>query len=100
MIRGDIGAATVMPRWLRAVWLWVPALAALLVFGAIAVLQLSSGFGAWWWALAAVAGLSVLSSGFDVAYLLLLFVPCCRSRRWPARVRRARRRWPLARRSS
>jgi hypothetical protein len=104
VMRGDIGAATVMPRWLRAVWLWMPALAALVLFGAIAVLQLRSGFAAWWWALAAVAcagaygvrerrpvaalavsllvvaavrmpGLSVLSSRFDVAYLLLLFVP-------------------------
>ena len=103
-MRGDIGVATVMPRWLRAVWLWMPALAALVLFGAIAVLQLSSGFAAWWWALAAVActgayavrerrpvaalavsllvvaavrvpGLSVLSSEFDVAYLLLLFGP-------------------------
>jgi signal transduction histidine kinase len=97
-------AATVTPRWLSVVWVWLPALAGLLLFGAIAVLQVGSVGGATWWGLAGVAcagafavrerwqvaalgvtllvvaavrlpGVSVLSSEFDVAYLLLLLVP-------------------------
>ncbi len=93
-----------MPRWLSVVWVWLPALAGLLLFGAIAVLQFGTVGGATWWALAGVScaaayavrerwqvaalgvvllvvaavrlpGVSVLSSEFDVAYLLLLLVP-------------------------
>ncbi|MEA2192473.1 MAG: hypothetical protein QOI73_2594 [Solirubrobacteraceae bacterium] len=103
-MRADTGAAPVMPRWLGAAWIWLPALAALSLFGAIAVLQFAGGAGASWWALAGVAcagayavrerrpvaalvvallvvaavalpGVGVLGSDFDVVYLLLLFLP-------------------------
>ena len=103
-MRPDTRAAMVMPRWLGAAWVWLPALTALALFGAIAVLQFGDGLRASWWALAGVAcagayalrerwpvaalavsllvvagvrlpGVTVLSSTFDVAYLLALFVP-------------------------
>jgi signal transduction histidine kinase len=101
----DAGVARMTPTWLNVAWIWLPALAGLALFVAIAVLQYAGGTGgATWWALAGVAcagayavrerwrvaalvvsllvvaavrlpGVGVLSSGFDVAYLLLLFVP-------------------------
>ena len=93
---------TPAPRWLAAVWLWLPAAAALVLFGGVAVLQAREVSA--WWAFAAVAcsaayagrerwpvpalaatlvvvattrlpGVPVLNEQFDVAYLLLLFVP-------------------------
>ena len=95
-------AETPAPRWLAAVWLWLPAAAALVLFGGVAVLQ-ARGVSAWWafaalacsaayagrerWPVPALAatlvvvattrlpGVPVLNEQFDVAYLLLLFVP-------------------------
>src|SRR6478609_5051693 len=95
-------AETPAPRWLAALWLWLPAAAALVLFGGVAVLQ-ARGVSAWWafaaltcsaayagrerWPVPALAatlvvvattrlpGVPVLNRQFDVAYLLLLFVP-------------------------
>lgn len=39
------GAAVMEPRWLAAVWRWLPAIAGLLLFGGVTVLQLGSGPG-------------------------------------------------------
>ncbi len=93
-----------MPRWLGHLWVWLPALAGLLLFGGAALLQLGSGSRAAWWAAAAVGcavayagrerwpvaaliltllivaagrlpGVDVTSSGFDLAYLVMLLVP-------------------------
>lgn len=103
-MRTHTAAAWVEPRWLAAVWTWLPAAAGLLVFGVAAVLQLHAGAEvSWWvpaglacagayglrerWPVAALAvcllvvaaarlpGAGVLNSDFDVVYLLLVFVP-------------------------
>jgi signal transduction histidine kinase len=97
-------AASLLPRWAGAAWVWLPAIAVLLGFGGVALLQQGGGSAIWWWAAAAfvcagayavrerwpvlalvlsllvvagarLPGAGVLQSGFDVAYLLLLFVP-------------------------
>ena len=98
------GSASDTPRWVGAVWIWLPAVAGLLLFGGVAALQLSRGLEIPLWTLAGVAcagaqalrerrpvgalavcllalaaarlpGAGVLGSGFDAVYLLLLFVP-------------------------
>jgi signal transduction histidine kinase len=100
----DGGAVALMPRWLAATWVWLPALVALVLFGSIAVLGVGSGSSALWWtgsafacavtyagrerwpfaalvvtllivAAAQLPGVDVLGASFDVVYLLLLFVP-------------------------
>jgi signal transduction histidine kinase len=97
-------AASLLPRWAGAAWVWLPAVVVLLGFGGVAALQQGSGSAPWWWTAAALVcagayavrerwpvlalmlsllvvagarlpGSGVLRSGFDVAYLLLLFVP-------------------------
>jgi len=97
-------AASLLPRWASAAWVWLPAVVALLGFGGVALLQHGGGAAVSWWAAAALVcagayavrerwpvlalvlsllvvagarlpGAGVLQSGFDVAYLLLLFVP-------------------------
>jgi signal transduction histidine kinase len=100
----DTGAGTGAPRWIGVAWVWLPALAGLLLFGGVAAAQ-AGGSGAlpWWvgggivctaayaarerWPLGALAlslavlgaarlpGVDILSGGFGVAYLLLLLVP-------------------------
>lgn len=96
-------AASLLPRWAGLAWAWLPAVVVLLGFGGVALLQQGGG-SVWWWATAALLcagayagrerwpvlalvlsllvvagarlpGADVLQSGFDVAYLLLLFVP-------------------------
>ena len=97
-------AAPLLPRWAAAAWVWLPAVVVLLLFGGVALLQQGGGSAVWWWAAAAgvcagayavrerwpvlalvlsllvvaaarLPGVGLLQSGFDVAYLLLLFVP-------------------------
>jgi signal transduction histidine kinase len=100
----DTGARTGAPRWIGVAWVWLPALAGLLLFGGVAAAQ-AGGSGAvpWWvcgglvctaayaarerWPVSALAmslavlaaarlpAVDVLSGGFGVAYLLLLLVP-------------------------
>lgn len=100
----DARSVADLSPWLTAMWLWLPALGGLAVFGGAAVLQFGSGTAVFWWALAGVAcagayaarervpvvslivsllvvaaarlpEVGVLRSGFDVVYLLLLCVP-------------------------
>jgi signal transduction histidine kinase len=94
---------SLLPRWAGVAWVWLPAVGALLGFGGVALLQQGGGSAVWWWAAAALCagayavrerwpvlalvlsllvvagarlpGAGVLQSGFDAAYLLLLFVP-------------------------
>lgn len=99
----DHYAAPLLPRWVGVVWIWLPALAGLMVLGGVAAMQGEGGSGVWWagaavgcgvayavrdrWPICALAlslvvvaaarlpGAGVLRSEFDVVYLLLLFVP-------------------------
>lgn len=49
----DTGAVAVTPRWLTMLWVWLPAVGALLLFGGAALLESGGGPVAWWWAGAA-----------------------------------------------